>query len=138
MLMKKTDTDDKQLQVVETKSGRELVSPRKRPEVILGKTRKVRTGCGSLYVTLNWDKKGNLFEVFVRHGKTGGCGSAQMEALGIVISKTLRSGVDPHSLSRGIKEIRCPSPLQVGGEVSFSCADAMAKVIEEYLGQVER
>jgi len=82
---------------------------------------------------LNEDEEGNLVEVLLRHGKTGTCSSAQVEALGVVISEALRSKVDPQSICRGIGGIRCPSPLQISNHVALSCPDAVANVIKEYL-----
>lgn len=112
-----------------------LITPRERPKVISGQTIRVKTSCGYIYVTLNEDDEGKLFELFCKLGKTGGCGSAHMEALGIVISKALRSRVDPHSICRGIKGIRCPYPETVGDKPVLSCPDAIARVIEDYLTQ---
>ena len=54
----------------------------------------MRTGDGTLYVTVNEDENG-LCEVFTAIGKAGGTVAAQTEAISRLISLALRSGVDP-------------------------------------------
>lgn len=106
--------------------------PRPRPVAVRGVTRKIGTGCGNLYVTMNEDSSG-LFEVFARLGKAGGCADAQLEAIGRLISISLRSGVELKSIIRQLKGIRCPSPLLARGGPMLSCPDAVAKALEGYV-----
>ena len=116
------------------KIGREpgKIMPRPRPYITKGYTRQVNTGCGRLYVTINEDEKG-LCELFAMMGKSGGCATSQTEATGRLVSLALRSGVDPASIIDQLKGIRCPSPAWVSGSTIYSCADAIATVLEEYL-----
>lgn len=106
--------------------------PRPRPVAVRGVTRKIGTGCGNLYVTMNEDSSG-LFEVFARLGKAGGCADAQLEAIGRLVSISLRSGVELKSIIRQLKGIRCPSPLLARGGPMLSCPDAVAKALEAYM-----
>ncbi|MBC7129419.1 MAG: vitamin B12-dependent ribonucleotide reductase [Thermoplasmatales archaeon] len=116
-------------QVITTKKS----MPRPRPAVMRGITRKLPTGCGNLYVTMNEDEKG-LFEVFARLGKAGGCADAQLEAVGRLVSLCLRSGVKPEAIIKQLKLIRCPNPSNLmKGVKILSCPDAIAKAIEEYV-----
>lgn len=108
------------------------LEPRERPEVTIGRTHKVRTGCGNIYVTVNRDDRG-VCEVFVSVGKSGGCIASQNEAIGRLISLALRSGVSLKSITKQLVGIRCPNPSFYQGKSILSCSDAIAHVLEQYL-----
>jgi len=108
------------------------LEPRTRPRVVSGKTIKMVTGCGNMYVTINEDEFGPC-ELFTSLGKSGGCTSSQSEAIGRLISLALRSGVKPEKVIEQLKGIRCPSPVIYQGESILSCADALAKALEIYI-----
>ncbi|MDP2924061.1 MAG: ribonucleotide reductase N-terminal alpha domain-containing protein [Candidatus Omnitrophota bacterium] len=105
--------------------------PKPRPEVIFGTTTKVSTGCGNLYITINQGEDGDFFEVFTQMGKAGGCAASQLEAVGRLVSLALRGGVDLKVIIEQLKGIRCPSPSWANGKKIFSCADAIARVLEK-------
>ncbi|MCM8796561.1 MAG: vitamin B12-dependent ribonucleotide reductase [Candidatus Omnitrophica bacterium] len=109
------------------------IAPRPRPEVIIGTTTKVSTGCGNLYVTINVDENGLPFELFTQMGKAGGCAASQLEAIGRLVSLGFRSGIEVKSIIEQLRNIRCPSPSWEKGQRIFSCADAIARVIERRL-----
>jgi ribonucleoside-diphosphate reductase alpha chain len=112
------------------------VMPRQRPTVTYGYTEKVETGCGNLYVTINADQFGPC-ELFASMGKAGGCAASQLDGQARLISMSLRSNVDPRSIVKQLKGMRCPSPAMLptkGGKV-LSCSDALAKVLERYMAQ---
>jgi ribonucleoside-diphosphate reductase alpha chain len=111
-------------------------SPRKRPVVTMGSTERMRTGCGYLYVTINEDEDG-LCELFTQMGKGGGCAASNSEAVARLCSLSFRSGVDPHSIIKQLKGIRCPSPAMDTGGVIRSCSDAVAKSLERYIERRE-
>ncbi|MDP2905709.1 MAG: vitamin B12-dependent ribonucleotide reductase [Candidatus Omnitrophota bacterium] len=109
------------------------IAPRPRPEMIIGTTTKVATGCGNLYVTINVDEDGKPFELFTQMGKAGGCAASQLEAIGRLVSLGFRSGIEVKSIIEQLRNIRCPSPSWEKGQRIFSCADAIARVVERRL-----
>jgi ribonucleoside-diphosphate reductase alpha chain len=109
------------------------IAPRPRPEVIIGTTTKVSTGCGNLYVTINVDEEGKPFELFTQMGKAGGCAASQLEALGRLVSLAFRAGIEVKAIIEQLRNIRCPSPSWEKGQRIFSCADAIARVVEKRL-----
>lgn len=116
------------------------IEPRPRPEVVRGETRVMTTGCGKLYITINFDGD-RPFEVFGNMGKAGGCAASQTEALARMISLALRSGIPAEHVVKQLKGISCHRPAwEPGGGRILSCADAFAKALErciqEHTGQL--
>lgn len=105
------------------------IVPKERPEIIVGKTLKVKTGCGNIFVTVNFDEDGQPFEVFSAMGKAGGCASSQAEAISRTISLSLRSGVSIDEILKQLKGISCHMPFGFGPQKITSCSDAIARAI---------
>jgi ribonucleoside-diphosphate reductase alpha chain len=108
------------------------LTPRQRPQVTHGLTERVKTGEGTLYVTINEDDKG-LCEVFASIGKSGGSEAAQSEAISRLISLALRSGIDVHTIIKHLKGISGPYPVWDSGTLILSTPDAIGTVLERYL-----
>ncbi|HEX5131000.1 MAG TPA: vitamin B12-dependent ribonucleotide reductase [Candidatus Krumholzibacteria bacterium] len=106
--------------------------PRPRPEIVTGRTTRMETGCGNVYVTTNETADGP-FELFAQIGKTGGCAASQTEAIGRLVSLSLRSGVDPRAVARQLRGVRCPYPSWNRGNKVLSCADAIGQALENFV-----
>lgn len=116
------------------KPGRATLVPRPRPRVAKGKTYRMKTELGTVFITVNEDEEG-IFEVFVQGlGKSGTSTAAFTEAIGRLISLALRSGVKPSAIIDQLSLIRGSRPVvQEDGTVVFSVPDAIAKALAEYL-----
>ncbi len=103
------------------------IEPRPRPLVTRGFTEKMSIGCGTLYVTVNYDENG-ICEVFTSTGKAGGCPS-QSEATARLTSIALRSGISINEVYDQLKGIRCPSTIRQKNMSCTSCPDGIARVL---------
>ena len=101
-----------------------------RPAELFGVTRRVYTGRGNLYVTVNMSEDGKPFEIFAALGKAGGNDSAMAEAVSRMVSLTLRSGIDPKESIEQLKGIT-DVPAWNEGELIRSVPDAIANVLEK-------
>ena len=128
------DEKEKKTETVSNDNLSESVEgkPRLRPAQTLGQTRRIKTGEGTLYITINEDDQG-LCEVFTTIGKAGGNAAAQSEAISRLISLALRSGVNPQSIVRQLKGISGPNPTWEDGRLILSTPDAIGKALDDYL-----
>ncbi|MBI4085142.1 MAG: adenosylcobalamin-dependent ribonucleoside-diphosphate reductase [Candidatus Liptonbacteria bacterium] len=106
---------------------------RRRPEILTGKTYKMKTGYGNLYVTVNNDESGAPFEVFAIIGKSGGFFQEQSEGICRLISVALRAGVKLEEIIDNLKGIRGPMPMLSDKGTILSLPDAIGQVLEEHV-----
>ncbi len=109
------------------------LEPRVRPETLSGKTYKVKTGYGNLYVTVNNDDNEVPFEVFATIGKTGGFFQEQSEGICRLISLALRSGIKVEEIINDLKGIRGPMPTLTAKGTILSLPDAIGQILEEHV-----
>ncbi len=100
-----------------------------RPKMMEGKTLKLKLPQGGLYLTANL-ANGELKEVFVTLGKSGGDEKADAEALGRLISLYLQHGGDIKSVISTLKGIKGKYVSWDEGTQLQSIPDAIAKALE--------
>jgi ribonucleoside-diphosphate reductase alpha chain len=106
---------------------------RQRPPMLRGRTLKMNSPLGDMYVTINEDAAGRPFEVFCTLGKAGGSAFAHAEAMGRLMSLALRSGVPITSLRDQLRGISSDRAVGVGPNKVLSAPDAIGQAIERYL-----
>ena len=104
------------------------IKPRPRPDITQGMTKKYNIGgCGKLYVTVNSDEYG-ICEIFTNTGEEG-C-AALAEAVGRLLSISIRAGMDLESIKSQVEGIRCITCIADQNTSVLSCPDAVGKAIE--------
>ena len=108
---------------------------RLRPSILKGRTMKMNSPLGDLYVTINEDENDRPFEMFCTVGKAGGAAMADSEAIGRLISLSLRSGIPITAVRDQLRGISCDRAVGVGPQKVLSAPDAIAQAIERYLAE---
>ena len=102
-----------------------------RPECLDGFTRRIRVGCGYLYVTITVLDDGAPFEVFATLGKAGGCPAASVEAVARLASDLFRCGVEVDVPLKTLIGISCHKAMPGGASsgAPLSCFDGIAQTL---------
>jgi ribonucleoside-diphosphate reductase alpha chain len=122
----------KQLHEVESENLQRR-QKRSRPELLRGTTRRVETPLGTMYVTITEDDRGQPFEVFMTLGKAGGALGADVEAIGRLISLSLRSGIPIAEIYRQLRGISSDRVTGLGPNKVLSVPDAIGIAIERWM-----
>lgn len=113
-----------------------------RPMILNGRTYRMQTPLGEAFVTINRDQQNQPFEVFVTIGKGGMHTMADAEAIGRLVSLSLRLArvngqLNAKEVARKIiaqlRGIGGASHVGFGKDRVMSLADAIAKVLAEDL-----
>ncbi|MFQ5492672.1 MAG: adenosylcobalamin-dependent ribonucleoside-diphosphate reductase [Candidatus Dojkabacteria bacterium] len=115
---------------------RNALEPRGRRDVIKGFTYEVKTEQGDLYITINEDEKG-MFEVFLNLGKSGSFTAGYTEAIGRLVTTSLRSGIKPEVVIKQLQGIRTSAPTMNKGMIVYSVPDAVAKIMKRHLDEMK-
>ena len=107
-----------------------------RPNNLDGTTKKLTTGHGPMYVTMNDDEFGAR-ETFVILGKPGGTAAAFADALGRTISLALTHGASPADVIHQLRGIQDGHPAGFGDNKVLSVPDGVAKAMAEHYLKAE-
>jgi ribonucleoside-diphosphate reductase alpha chain len=108
-----------------------------RPRLLSGFTEKIKTGYGTLYVTVNV-RDGRPFEVFAHIGKSGYTTMADTEAICRLISLALRSSVPVDQVVKQLRGIGGSAQVYSEGSRVSSIPDAIAQVLHKHFGDHEK
>ena len=104
-----------------------------RGRTLYGKTEKVSTGHGNMYVTMNSNDEGELYEVITNMGKSGACNNASLEIVSRLISLALQWDIPVDEITKQLYNITC-CPQWSDGSLMRSPYDALARVINKEYG----
>lgn len=106
---------------------------------LFGKTWVMPTGCGSLHITINEKPTGNIFELFSRLGKGGGCASSQCEAIGRLVSRCLKHDIPVKEIIRDLGGISCHATYtDPDGTKTLSCADGISQALRLHSEEIAK
>ena len=100
-----------------------------RPDTLPSKTVKIKTGLGTLYLTVS-ELNNKPFEVFAVIEKSGHSTTAKTEAIGRLVSLALRHDIDVQEIIDQLRGIGGSYPLAGSGGLVLSIPDAISKVLE--------
>ena len=106
------------------------ITPRDRPKVMHGISSSFKSSCSKFYVTVNGDDL--PFEVFYSTVGQSGCPS-QTNAIAILTTLLLRSGVDPEEITKRLGRIVCSACIRKDGVDVLSCPAAIGNSIETFM-----
>ncbi|MEK7091044.1 MAG: ribonucleotide-diphosphate reductase subunit alpha, partial [Patescibacteria group bacterium] len=113
-----------------------------RPVKVDGATYRIETPMGSAFITVNHDSDGNPFELFVTIGKAGSEVAAMAEAIGRLVSTTLRFGNHLPAKERAREIMDQLQGIGGGSAVGFgpnkvrSLPDAVARALGMHFGLI--
>jgi ribonucleoside-diphosphate reductase alpha chain len=85
-----------------------------------------------MFVNITEDEKGQPFELFVNLGKAGGSAMADAEAIGRLVSLSLRSGIPLMEIHRQLRGISSDRAVGLGPNKVLSMPDAIGIALEQW------
>ncbi len=115
-----------------------------RPRSAHGMTHRLDTGCGKIYLTVNYQpESGEILETFITTGSDGGC-LIYTEATSRLISLAIRGGIPVEEIVEQLHGTHsCPSFMLAKGKgkrlsPGRSCASAIANKLEEIKAELDK
>jgi ribonucleoside-diphosphate reductase alpha chain len=115
-----------------------------RPVCAQGMTHRLDTGCGKIYLTINYQPdNGEILETFITTGSDGGC-LVYTEAASRLISLAIRGGISIESITEQLEGTHsCPSYMLARGKgkkvsPGKSCASAIAKQLNQVKEELDQ
>lgn len=115
-----------------------------RPVCAQGMTHRLDTGCGKIYLTINYQPdNGEILETFITTGSDGGC-LVYTEAASRLISLAIRGGISIENITEQLEGTHsCPSYMLARGKgkkisPGKSCASAIAKQLSLVKEELDR
>ena len=115
-----------------------------RPRSAHGMTHRLDTGCGKLYLTVNYQPdSGEILETFITTGSDGGC-LVYTEATSRLISLAIRGGIPIEEITEQLQGTHsCPSYMFAKGKgknlsQGRSCASAIAYKIAKIKAELDK
>jgi TSCPD domain len=114
-----------------------MTNKSERPDLIDGHIKKVKVGCGTLFIPIGIEK-GKITEIFLNGSKLGGC-RANQEGIGRLLSLAFRHDIPIEEIIDQLQLIVCPACTRVKAKLSdpekirdfpTSCPDAVAKLLQ--------
>lgn len=124
----------------ERTNGEIKTHPWERPVKVSGATYRLKTPVGTAFITVNHDEMGSPVETFINIGRAGSDVQAMAEALGRVISKSLKLGSNLSGRERAVliieqlQGIGGSRSVGFGSERISSLPDAIAKALSLDMG----
>ena len=100
-----------------------------RPDTLKTITKRIKTGCGNLYVTVA-EPDQDYHEIYGTLGKCGGCAGGFLEVISTLATLAINEGVEMDRIIKAMHGVRCPQD----SAILPSCPTAMAKIMRERYG----
>lgn len=119
-------------QATESVAEMDLRAVRDRPATLSGRSQRIKTGYGKLYVTINNDANNDPFEIITNIGNSGGFTNGFTESIARLATLALRAGVPADEVIDQLQGIHSPKLATDNGDTVMSIPDAIGICLERH------